>query len=85
MQLSSESSEYVIDANENNQNYYYYEAVNDINENCCTLRPSEWRDLVKIHEKYIIAVDKLSQYIYRDDETALKMFKESCADYVDYY
>lgn len=84
MQMCSESSGYVVSESEYMDYHYYYEAVNDVNNSDLVLRPSEWRDLVKVHEEYITAVDKLSQYIYYGDDESLKIFKEACGNYLDY-
>ena len=84
MQMSSEAYHYVVSESEYMGCYYYYQAVEDVNNSDLVLRPSEWRELVKVHEEFITAVDKLSQYIYYGDNEAYESFFEACNNYLDY-
>ena len=60
---------------------YYYDAVDDINENGYTLRPDDWRESVKEQMNYLIVLDQLSLYIYNNDENILNIFSECCEEY----
>lgn len=67
---------------------YYYEAVDDVNENGYkytnySIRPTEWRELVYMQEIYLMTIDQLSQYIFDDDERILNIFQETCRHYDD--
>jgi hypothetical protein len=67
---------------------YYYEAVDDVNENgenytSYCVRPSEWRELVNDQIMYLEILDNLTRYIYEDDNEILFMFSESCIYYDD--